>query len=221
MLFTKSLTSARGLAAWAAVTCAVALIPSPARAAFHLWSIQEVYTNSSGTLQFIELTDTPPFDPGPPFGGFQNFVNGMTVNVSNTGATQTNTFTVPGGPLPGDTFGHTLLFGTSGIQAAGAPAPDYIIPDGFLFQSGGSVSLFGGITNSGPYTALPTDGQLSRDWATGLNLINSPTNYAGQTGVITPVPEPSPLLLSPLAAGLGGLLQWLRRRTDLRRPSRG
>jgi hypothetical protein len=103
-----------------------------------------------------------------------------------------------------------LLFGTSGIQAAGGPQPDYIIPNGFLFQSGGSISFFG--ANSGPYTALPTNGLLSRDWTSGTDLLNSPTNYAGQSGVVTPVPEPSTLLLSPLAAGFGGMYHWLRRR---------
>src|ERR1700730_15559707 len=82
MLFGKSLTRVLMLAA--AVLCAATMIPSPARAAFDLWSSQEIYTNSSGSLQFIELTDSRPTDTT----GFQNFVNGQTINVSNVGATQ-------------------------------------------------------------------------------------------------------------------------------------
>src|SRR4051794_4225473 len=181
MAFRKALTNARGLAVWAAVVCAAAGVPAPARAAFHLWTIQEVYTNGSGTLQFIEMFDGPPTDTF----GFQNFVAGQSINVANVANTQTNTFTIPvTGNLPDNSLGHSLLFGTAGVQAAGGPAPDFIIPDGFLFQSGGTINFFG--ANSGPYTDLPTDGLLSRDWATGLNGINSPTNYSGQTGVITP-----------------------------------
>src|SRR5678815_2753957 len=48
----------------------------PARAAFHLWTIREVYTDASGTLQFIEL-----FDPS----GGQPLVNGQSITVSSGG----------------------------------------------------------------------------------------------------------------------------------------
>jgi hypothetical protein len=211
MLFGKSRSSAWVWLVSATVFCAATMVPSPARAAFHLWSIQEIYSNSSGSLQFIELVDSPPTDPF----GFQNAVNGMQINVSNAANTQTNTFTIPGNPLSGNTLDHMLLFGTAGIQAAGAPAPDYIIPNNFLFTGGGTVSFFG--ANSGPYSALPTDGILSRTW-NGGDAVNSPTNYAGQTGTIVPVPEPSTMLLTPLAAGLVGLYHRLRRRRARVRP---
>src|SRR5262245_39383617 len=90
-----------------------------AQAAFHAWQITQVYTNASGTLQFIEMVDS--------FGG-QTQVQGQSINVTN--GPNTNTYTLPGGPLP-ETFNHHLLFGTAGIQAAGGPAPDYTIPNGF------------------------------------------------------------------------------------------
>jgi hypothetical protein len=175
------------LAGWTAAVLALASFASPARAAFHLWALNEIYTNSSGTLQFIELHDS--------FSN-ENFVNGMQIQVSNVGNTQTHTFVIPGNALPGDTANHSLLFGTAAIQAAGAPVPDYIIPDGFLFPAGGSIAFFG--FNGGSYTALPTDGTLSRDWTSGTNGVNSPTNYAGQTGFII-VPEPATCAL--LACG--------------------
>jgi hypothetical protein len=103
-----------------------------------------------------------------------------------------------------------LLFGTAGIQAAGGPAPDYIIPNGFLFSAGGSISFFG--QNSGTYTALPTDGMLARLWDAG-NVANSATNYSGQTGSVA-VPEPTTMALSCLGAGIGvALRRYSRRRS--------
>ena len=172
--------------------CAVALFAItvftvPAQAAFHLWTIREVYSDASGTLQFIELNDS--------FGG-QNSVGGMQINVSNVGATQTHTYSL-GSSLGGNTFGHALLLGTAGLQAAGGPTPDFIIPNNFLFTAGGSIGFFG--QNGGPYSALPTDGTLSRDWSGNFNSVNSPQNYVGQTGTIT-VPEPSTWAL--LGAGV-------------------
>ena len=199
MSFGKSSTTVRSLMCWAAVFFAATAITPPAHAGFHLWTLSEVYSNNSGTLQFIELND-------PTFGS-QQFVSGHQLTVSNIGNTITNSFTFPSN-LPGDSFNHHFLIGTAGIQAAGGPAPDYIVPNGFLFQAGGSISFFNA---SGPYTALPTDGTMSRNWAGGNFAINNPTNFAGQNGVVT-VPEPTTMILTPLAVGMYGLCRRLSRR---------
>src|SRR3954451_12562063 len=105
----KLFSPARSLAAWAAVFGLMMLAASPARAAFHLWGINEVYSNASGTLQFIELFDGPPADP---FGG-QNFIGGLSISVTDASNSQTNIFNIPGGDvLSGNTLNHMLLFGT-------------------------------------------------------------------------------------------------------------
>jgi serralysin len=166
----------------------------PARAAFHLWALNEIYTNSSGTLQFIELNDS--------FGS-QNFIGGQQISVTDASASTTHTFTIPAASnLGGSTLNHSLLFGTAGLQAAGGPAPDFIIPNGFLFSAGGSINFFG--LNSGPYAALPTDGIHSRLW-NGGDAVNNATNYAGQSGSV-----PAPGVLAVVAGG--GLVLCRRRR---------
>jgi uncharacterized protein (TIGR03382 family) len=190
MSFPSSFPATRAFV-FAAATFIVAAIAQPARANFHLWALNEIYTNNTGSLQFIELQT--------PFGS-QNLVNGETLSVTSGGTT--HSFTIPGNALGGDTTNHFLLLGTAGLQAAGGPAPDYIIPTNFLFSGGGSISFFG--SNSGTYTALPTDGIHSRNWAGG-DIVNSPTNYAGQTGT---VPAPATI---PLAAAAGWLAMGRRR----------
>src|SRR5258708_2330978 len=104
----------------AALVLAAVMVNSPAQAAFHLWQIREVYSDSTGSLQFIELFTSS---------SSQNSVNGQQISV--TDGSTTHTFTLPGGSLGGSTAGQALLFGTAGVQAAGAPAPDYIIPNNF------------------------------------------------------------------------------------------
>lgn len=188
----------RRFTCWVAALALTAVWTPTAKAAFHLWDLAEIYSNSSGTLQFIELST--------PFGS-QEFVAGQTINVSNIGASLTNMLTLPSN-LPGDSTNKRFLIGTAGVQAAGAPAPDFIMPNGFLFTAGGTINFFG--ANSGPYTAMPTDGTLSRVWGGG-NQVNSPTNFAGQSGQVV-VPEPTTMVLAPLAIGMYGVYRRMTRR---------
>jgi len=151
----------------------------PARAAFHLWAIREVYTDASGTNQFIEFFTA---STG------QHVVGGQQIKV--TSSSGTNTFVIPSN-LPSGTANKAFLVGTVGITNFGAPKPDYFIPANFLFPTGGNLTFFVG---SGPYTALPTDGTFSRTWGGG-NATNSPQNYSGQVGTISiPVVNTPPVI---------------------------
>ena len=148
--------------------CAIALLVSAdiARAAFHLWQVNEVFSNADGTVQFIELVA---------LAGGQQFLAGHAI-TSSQGAT-TNSFTFPSN-LPGDTAGKTFLIGTNGFAALGQVAPDYVVPNGFLFTSNGSVSFAGVDTVS--WTALPVDGTLSIN-RSGTTAVKSPSGFAGST----------------------------------------
>src|SRR5438045_4074945 len=121
MISGKSFSNVRWLIVSTALLFAAA---APAKAAFHFWNIQEVYTNSSGSLQFIEFTALA--------GGQQSVIN-QQIFCTNLSNTQTNTFTITAN-LPGDSAGHTFLIGTAGIHAAGGPTPDYAtLPSNFFF----------------------------------------------------------------------------------------
>jgi hypothetical protein len=185
----KSMLSRARVKVFCVLVAAVALVSAtaPVQAAFHLWTITEVYSDASGSLQFIELVDN--------FGG-QEFVGGFTYQISDSGNTITHSYTFPSN-LPGAGPGAHMLLGTAGIQAAGGPVPDFIIPNNFIFTAGGNMSFFNA---SGAYPALPTDGNLSYTWGGGT-AANSPLNFNGQSGHVT-VPEPATasLLLAGFAA---------------------
>ncbi len=195
-----------GLICFAVVFCASMMNASPARAGFHLWQVRELYSNSSGTLQFIELFTTSNTQT--------NFSVVRSIAVSDVNGLGTKTFNLPIATLA-PTANKTILFGTAGLQAAGGPAPDHIIPNNFLFTAGGRINLFNTAAISGNYTALPTDGVQSRVFSpaginnTPSNAPNSPTNFAGQNGVVV-VPEPTSILLVSLA--MGGFYTLARRR---------
>ena len=183
----------RGLARCAALGVAVTLAASPAQASFHAWSLREIYSDNSGTLQYLEFFTTS---------SGQNLVGGRTVSVvSGT----THSFTIPSNLPSSATANKAFLIGTAGLQAAGGPAPDYIMQNNFLFTGGGTINFFG-TPGSVAYTALPTDGVRSRQIGGG-DVISSPQNFAGATG--TMVPEPATWALF----GLGGIgMSFLLRR---------
>jgi len=144
-----------------------------AEATFHLWNFQEVFSNTDGTIQFIELFTAV---DGQEFALGEQFRSSQGANVQ-TYTFPTNT------PFP--TAGHHLLIATSGFASLpGAPTPDFVMPDGFLFSPDGvleNLSLFGPTFS---YANLPTDGLMSLAGDGVTTALNSPTNYAGATGSI-------------------------------------
>src|SRR3954469_7188542 len=104
-----------------------AVVALPASATFHLWAMSELYSNADGSVQFLEMRAIT---------GAQEFVAGHTLR-STSGAV-THRFTVPSN-LDGDSGGRTMLFGTQGFAALGVVTPDFIVPNGFFFQAGGSI----------------------------------------------------------------------------------
>jgi hypothetical protein len=172
-------------------------ISGSAHATFHLWSITQLYSNADGTVQFIELKA---------LAGGQEFLGGHTI-TSSRGST-THSFTFPSS-LPGDTATTTgggyygggsttyksMVIGTQGFASLGAVTPDYIVPNGFLFTSGG-ILVYGEGADMWTYPSLPTDGSraLNRD---GTTSVNSPVNFAGDSGTVT--------LASTVPGALSGL----------------
>lgn len=142
-----------------------------ALAGAHTWTVNEVFSNSCGSIQFIELKECCG-------GNFEQGAPGHNV-TSNT-----NSYLMPGGALPPNTANKTLLYATPACAALpGFPTPDGVIPAGsvpFFSVNGDSVSYF-------PYNTLtfgpgvcPTDGihSLGPSLVVG---VNSPKNYAGTT----------------------------------------
>lgn len=148
----------------------------PASASFHLFSMNELYSNADGSVQFLELTALAPG---------QQFVSGHTLTVAQ--GSVVHRFTIPNN-LPGDTSGHVMLFGTQGFAQLGAVTPDFVVPDGFFFTNGATVTYAEG-ADVWSYSSLPTDGSLAlnRNGTTGVNLAR---DFAGQTATIGAAPPP-------------------------------
>ena len=147
--------------------------------AFHFVQINEVYSNASGTVQFVELTM---------LAGGQTFFSGQTISSTQGGSTKT--FTFPNN-LSRGVAGAKVLIGTTGYAAlAGVPAPDYTVQNGFIFTSNVTINFAG--VDFVSFPSIPTDGTLSIDRSLAT-ATNTPTNNAGATGtVVLPSPGTAP-----------------------------
>jgi hypothetical protein len=164
------------------------VVPWPCQAAFHLWQIQEVFTNANGSVHFIEMHDN---NPG------ETSTNLKTLTANSDGSVKAVTLTNLTHATPG-----SLLFATSGFGAlAGGVSPDFTFSTTSFFNpNAANITIsFSGSGDSISFTgaSLPHDGIKS---LTDTNLystpnlvsgINSPMNLLGNSGSInlsTPTP---------------------------------
>jgi serralysin len=166
------------------------------RAAFHLWQIKEAYSNSDGSVQFIEMFDS--------FSG-ENSIGSFSLQTNSGGTIKT--FTFPSSiDFSKDTTNHSIVIATPGFAGLpGGITPDFTLPDpatnGPFFNPNASTILitYNGSGDSMSFTgaSFPKDGVHS---LTDTNLynapnlvsgVNSPTNINGQSGSVNLAPEPT------------------------------
>jgi len=180
---------------------AVALLLAPAAGAgIHTWDVKEVFTNSDGTIQFVELLDVGT-------GGTETGVG----NGSLTSTLHPTGFSFGQGPVAPPTNGKRYLIATADFAALpGAPTPDVIIPANrtpFFSTTGTTTISFSGV-DSLVFSNPPTNGIDSFDENAGVGP-NSPTNYAGQSGSVDasdPPPPGVPAWSAPAAVLTASLL---------------
>jgi hypothetical protein len=131
-------------------------------------SIDELFSNADGKLQFIQLVDVTPQQ-----------LAGTSLTTTSAAGTQTFVFpatsNLPGPPrvnyllIVSQSLSQRPLFGPGG----GVSEWDYLVPDGFLPLNGGSISL--GNLDRWDYGRVPTDSAsaLFRSGGVGLAVANS------------------------------------------------
>jgi hypothetical protein len=173
-----------------ALVLALALAAGKAGATFHTFQIQEVYSNGSGTIQYVVLREAAGMNG-------QNFLSGHTFTATAGGSMQTYEFPLdlPGGMETGygfmqsPTAFRSFLMATAGFAALNIVKPDYVMPNGFIPLTNGTLNYAG--VDQVSYAALPTDGTnaLSRS---GAVVPNMATNFAGLSGSVTAAAPPPP-----------------------------
>ncbi len=141
-----------------------------------LWGLDEVFSNSDGSVQFVMLQSAKG-------NGVTGSLAGQTL-VASDGSTQ-HSYTF-GSDLP-DVWAHPVLVATQGFADLNLVKPDFILPNGFVFPRDGTLSLVSGEWCGGPvhYDTLPTDGvraYFPDAWGDGYAYVGiaQVANNAGQ-----------------------------------------
>jgi hypothetical protein len=164
------------------IACAVLLAAGPAFATFHLWTIEEAFSNADGTIQYIEFQTTS---------NFQEQMTGHVLQAKN-GATVQHSFTFLTNLPNNATANKFFLVATPAFAAVAGITPDYVLPPAkFIeFNTTNTLTLVGAVTPSFVFTpsALPRDGIHSLVSVGGVvgPALASPTNFAGLTGTMEP-----------------------------------
>jgi hypothetical protein len=145
-----------------------------ALATFHLFRIDQVYSNADGTIQFVVMVEGTGSNNEHRWAGHE-----LTSRPVGESA---RTFVFPTDLPDRVTARRRVLIGTASFAALGIVTPDYVIPDRFIATTQGAVN-FADVSELA-YTALPTDGVMA------LNLLrqtvqNVATNFAGQSASVT------------------------------------
>jgi len=177
----------------------VSLLPFvDANAGSHTWRIHEVFSDSSGTFQYIEMHQIAE-------GESEYHVGGKSFYTSLYPYSGNYTFSNDLEPPTG--IGKKFLMATQAFaDLPGTPTPDFIIPGPFFSIDGDELRLSSYDTMSFASGQLPTDGttSMNRDYTTATG---TPTNYAGETfnlGQSTPPGIPALPLVAPLV--LAGMI---------------
>jgi serralysin len=156
-------------------------------ASFHLWEISEVYSNPSGSLQYVEMHNDS-------FG--ENFLDNFHINGFGSGATRV--FTFPFGTsttLGSNTANKNLLIATPNFESATGVKPDFTFSSANFLYLTGSVQ-FDGSGATVAYSSSAWDGTHAVN-DSGQQVDPSPTNFTGQTAT---VPEPGSTALLLISA---------------------
>lgn len=163
---------------WISSTASVAL------ATFHTFSIEEVYSNADGTIQFVLLHEASGLNG-------QNLWAGQALTATHAGRTKTYVF--PNNLPTAATANRYVLVATqgylnaanAGIGGFSAVFPDYVLPNQFIPTDGGTINFAG--VDAVSYASLPTDG--SQALFTPLSsaqfiAVNQVRNFSGAVATV-------------------------------------
>lgn len=155
------------------------------------WRIDEIFTSSDGTVQYVKLTTTS---------NNQQTLSGRVLRSLNTAGGTASSYTFPSSLSTVQTANRSVLLGTTAFTSLTQLSVDFPLPAGFLLTEGGSVQLVDIHSMTYQRTQMPKNGAQALR-ADGVPVTATPRNFAGQTATVN-APVISPFTASSLTLNL-------------------
>ena len=152
---------------------AIAMAAIPASATFHLYRIDQVFSNADGTVQYVVMHTTS---------NGESFWSGQVLTTTSA-AGVAKQFSFPSNLPSSSTANRSVLIATAGFAALDLVAPDYTIPGRFIPTDGGTLNFAG--VDQIALPAMPGDGATAIN-RSGAAVPATPRNFAGVQGAMTP-----------------------------------
>jgi hypothetical protein len=160
------------------MTVGLSICAFPAQAAFHLFRIDQVYSNADGTVQYVVMRES---------GGANGENLWSQQQLETTSAAGVRKQLRFASNLPSSsTASRSVLIATPGFAALGLIAPDYTIPARFIPTDGGKLEFASGV-DAITLAALPGDGTTAVD-RTGAPVLATPKNFADASANMPALP---------------------------------
>jgi len=158
-----------------AAVATAALSITPAQAAFHLFRIDQIYSNGDGSVQYVVIREATGTNG-------ENFWAGNSLRTTNVAGISKNS-PFPSNLPSSSTASRSVLIATPGFAALNLVTPDFTIPARFIPTDGGTLDYASG-TDHISLPPLPTDGATAID-RNGTPVAGAPKNFGNATGTMT------------------------------------
>ena len=160
------------------VTVCLSICAFPAQASFHLFRIDQMYSNADGTVQYVVMRESSGANGENPWSQQQ------LETTSRAGIRKQLRF--PSNLPSASTASRSVLIATPGFAALGLVAPDYTIPTRFIPTDGGKLEFAGGVDEI-QLAPLPSDGTIAVN-RTGASVLATPKNFANASANMAALP---------------------------------
>lgn len=165
------------------------LVATAAIAEFHTYQIEQIFSNASGTVQYVVMHESQGMSA-------EYFWAGNTISSSTPMVYRfPNNLPIGSGSMcgpygcgyaaPSSTANTRVLIATQGFADLGILMPDYVVPNNFIPTGGGTLNYAG--VDQVSFGPLPTDGVTAVNPRTGAKISNVATNFAGNSASVAAV----------------------------------
>lgn len=161
---------------WLWIGATIAFAVAPAQASFHLFRIDQVYSNADGSVQYVILRESTGSNG-------EHLWSGQTLETVNRAGVKKQ-FRFPSNLPSSGTAGRSVLIATPGFAALGLLTPDFTVSARFIPTDGGKLE-YASRTDEIDLPALPVDGATAIN-RNGAPIAAAPKNFANATATMSP-----------------------------------